>query len=280
MKEEGHYREWGSIELLSPFAALILTAVILPLLVAVKTCFQSDEISGEMGLTFLFRDPLFRGALMRTISFACVLTISQVLLALTISALIYRRVSIGPLIGLLSIPAAISPPVAALIWRVIMDPTNGMFSTFVGQHRWADWTNSSFLALLVVAAVDTWQWLPMLVLLNVLLMLKVDRRVIEMALLDGAHEVRVLLQIVVRPILPAVILMTAFRFADLVRFFDIPFVMTRGGPGSATEFVGIYAYRYSMEFFRSEIGAAAGLALLACSTIAGLAARPWIQKLS
>jgi len=278
MKDERIYGDWKSVQLLFPFATLVLLAVILPLIVAIRTGFQADEATGEIGFLFLFRDPLFRGALARTISFASVLTIIQIALALAVACCVYRRTSISVLIGLLSIPAAISPPVVALVWRVMLDPANGMFSAFVVQNRWADWTNSSYLALLVVAIVDTWQWLPMLVLLSVLLMVRVDSRLIEMAMLDGGRRINVLFRIVVRPTLPTVTLMAAFRFADLTRFFDIPFVMTRGGPGSATEFVGIYAYRYSMEFFRAEVGAAAGIVLLSSSILAGVIARPWIQN--
>ncbi len=185
------------------------------------------------------------------------------------------RLPLSVFVGGLSIPACIAPPAAALLWRLLLDPSNGVAVWWIPPSF--DWTRYPLAAQLLVAMADTWQWMPTLALLIGLWLSRIDARLNAMALLDGAGRWRLAWRIRLRPMLPFIGLLSAFRFADLIRIFDIPFVLTAGGPGSATEFISIYSYRYSLEFLRPVIGTAAGLVafLLAMVPTVGVLLFSW-----
>ncbi len=251
--------DWLSAALLGPFIVLVVFAFLLPLLGAVRSALEVDAVTSRAGYLVLIEDPVFRAAVWRTVMFALVVTGVQVGLANFAAAFLARRLPLPALVAGLSVPASISPPVAALMWRLLLEPTNGALAHWLPRQQLLDWTLSPLAAQALVAFVDTWQWLPLLTLVVALWMSRVDDRLLAMAFLDGAPAYLRAWRVIVRPMLPLIGLMAAFRFADLVRLFDIPFVLTRGGPGSATEFLAIYSYRYSLEFFRPAVGTAAGL---------------------
>ncbi len=255
------------LALFMPFALLVTFAFILPLLAAVRNSLGIDASTGENGYAILFKDQLFRSAVYRTIRFALILTPIQVSIACLTAGFLIRRLPLSAFVGGLAIPASIAPPAAALIWRLLFDPSNGLAARWVSNHPSLDWTQSSLAAQMLVASVDTWQWLPILILMIGLWLARVDTRLIAMASLDGAGWRRLTWRISLRPMLPFVGLLAAFRFADLIRVFDIPFVLTAGGPGSATEFISIYSYRYSLEFLRPVVGTAAGLVAFAIALL-------------
>jgi multiple sugar transport system permease protein len=250
---------WQSGALFAPFALLVTFAFLFPVAAAVRTSLGTDPASGEGGFAVLVRDPLFRSAVYRTIRFSLIVVPVQLCLACLAAGFLVKHLPLSVFVGALSIPASVAPPAAALLWRLLLDPSNGLASNWVLDHPSLDWTRSPFAAQLVVATVDTWQWLPMLALVIGLWLSRVDARLIAMASLDGAAWWRRAWRVSLRPMLPFIGLLAAFRFADMIRIFDIPFVLTAGGPGSATEFISIYSYRYSLEFFRPIVGTAAGL---------------------
>jgi multiple sugar transport system permease protein len=251
--------DWRAAALFGPFATLVLFAFALPLAAAIRSSFQIDEFMGRAGYAVLFEDALFRSAVYRTVRFALLLTPIQVALAWLAAGFLVRRMPLSVFVGGLSVPASVSPPAAALLWRLLLDPSNGMAAELVSWHPSIDWTQSPVAAQVFVALIDTWQWLPILTLLFGLWLYRLDNRLVAMASLDGSGQWRLAWRIILRPMLPFVWILAAFRFADLIRVFDIPFVLTGGGPGSVTEFISIYSYRYSLEFFRPVIGTAAGV---------------------
>ena len=119
--------------------------------------------------------------------------------------------------------------------------------------------------------VDVWQWTPFVILVFHAGMLAIPDEQFEAARIDGAGRLRILSSIVIPALVPQVLLVLLFRTIDAYRIFDTVFVLTRGGPGTATETIGLYTYRTGFSYF--EMGYAMALSvfiLVTVSIIAGI----------
>jgi multiple sugar transport system permease protein len=97
--------------------------------------------------------------------------------------------------------------------------------------------------------VDIWQWTPFVILILHAGMLGIPEDQFEAARIDGAGRVRILRSVVLPAIAPQILLVLLFRTMDTYRIFDTVYVLTRGGPGGATETIGLYTYQTGFSFF-------------------------------
>jgi multiple sugar transport system permease protein len=142
--------------------------------------------------------------------------------------------------------------ITSLLWRYLLDPQFGLISQMMslfGHHGGIDWLGSSNLALPAVMLVDVWQWTPFVVLVLHAGMLSIPQEHFEAAQVDGAGRLQTLRRIVLPALLPQVLLVLLFRTMDTYRVFDTVFVLTKGGPGTATNTIGLYTYRTGFSFF-------------------------------
>jgi multiple sugar transport system permease protein len=164
---------------------------------------------------------------------------------------------------LILIPMMIAPVLVGYIWRLLFQvqtgPLNYMLQTLLGIGPF-EWTSSTSLALASVILVDIWQWTPFvtMVLLAGLSSLSLD--LLEAAQVDGASGWQRLRHIILPLSRNVIAVVLLIRFLDAFREFDKIFVLTQGGPGTATEVASYYAYLSGFKFFR--IGYAAAMSLL------------------
>jgi multiple sugar transport system permease protein len=95
-----------------------------------------------------------------------------------------------------------------------------------------------------------------------------DREQLDAAAIDGASSWRSFVEIILPAIRPVMMIAILIRGLDLIRMFDIVWQLTRGGPGSLTETISIYAYiRGFQEFDTSYIAAVVVLLMILFSAI-------------
>jgi len=114
--------------------------------------------------------------------------------------------------------------------------------------------------------VDIWQWTPFVILVLHAGMLSIPIEQFEAATMDGAGQLRLAWNIVLPAIMPQVLLVLLFRTMDTYRLFDTVFVLTRGGPGDATETIGLYTYRTGFSY--TQMGYAMALSIMILVTVA------------
>src|ERR1700716_2313320 len=171
-----------------------------------------------------------------------------------------KMAAIGLLRTLLIVPVLISPVGMGLPFRYILAPTYGLL-TYLLQSAGiptADWMASTTWALPAVILVDVWQWTPFVTLILLSGMQSVSVEVTEAAELDGLTEWQKLWRIVMPLIRPVAMVVVLIRLIDSIRVFDLIFVLTRGGPGTATEVLSVYSYVTG--FTEGDMGTAAALA--------------------
>ncbi|MCP4380887.1 MAG: sugar ABC transporter permease [Hyphomicrobiales bacterium] len=113
-------------------------------------------------------------------------------------------------------------------------------------------------ALFSIILVDVWQWTPFCFLVFLAAMQSVPDELYEAAIVDGASEVRVLAEVILPILTPTIIIVLLLRMAEALKLFDIPFALTGGGPGIATQSYSFLAYRTGLRFF--DLGYASAMA--------------------
>jgi len=161
----------------------------------------------------------------------------------------------------LVVPMMITPIVAALCWKLLLDPDHGVVNYWIGSH--IVWLGRPDTALLSVMVVNLWQNAPYVAVLLLAGLRSLPSEPVEAASIDGASRWQVFWHVtlpLLRPyILVALLLRTIFEF----RAFDNIYVMTSGGPANATMTLSMFTYLASFVRFDLSLGAAASWLMLA-----------------
>jgi multiple sugar transport system permease protein len=169
----------------------------------------------------------------------------QFLLGLPIAYILRKTFGNSSLVmTALLIPILIPKVAVGYIWLLIYHPFLGIANYFLGLLSITplSWTASRFLALPSVIIVDLWQWLPFMILIALAGMETVPETCEEAAALDGANEFQKFFYVFVPLVMPIYLIGLLFRLIEALRTFNLIYVMTHGGPGTATETVDIYTY--------------------------------------
>jgi ABC-type sugar transport system permease subunit len=145
------------------------------------------------------------------------------------------------------LPWTVPTIVAALIWRFMFESySTASFDWFV--HPLAAWVP--------IVAADVWKTTPFVAILLLAGLQTIDPAIDEAARIDGAGPLRRFVTITLPLLGPALLVSTVFRALDALRLFDLVYVMTGGGPGTATEPLSLYAFVALMQRLRFGYGAA------------------------
>ena len=174
----------------------------------------------------------------------------------------------GLLTTLLVMPMMVTPVVVGLGWKFILDYNFGIFNyvrTVLGLQPVAVLSSSRW-ALLTMTLVDTWQWTPFIFLVLLAGLRSLPHEPYEAAIVDGAGPWHIFSRITVPLLKPVLVVALVMRMAGAAKVFDHIFVLTGGGPGTATEVVSLHLYRKAFQSY--EMGYASAVALLLTLLIA------------
>ena len=282
----------GAFWFVAPAMIVLLVVGIIPLLFALWTSFQQFilpkvHLKGAfLGIWPIFDAPFvwlsnyrdllfdesFRNALGRSFLFLIINLPIQVALGLTIALLLHRpghewlknvtRVA-------LVIPMATTFAVVGLIGRLLFNGDfgiNNYFWNLAFGHK-MEWLADPNLAFISISIMDCWQWTPFcaLVLYSSLTMVPVE--IEEAAKLETDKWWHVLRKVQLPFLLPGLTAILILRTADILKMFDVVFIMTRGGPGAATELISIYIQRIGFRSFEQGMASAEAIVLLVITII-------------
>ena len=115
--------------------------------------------------------------------------------------------------------------------------------------------------------IDTWQWAPFVALILLAGLQTLPPDVFEAAAIDGARGWALLRRVTLPLLAPSIITAATLRSVDLLRFFDIIYITTQGGPGDASQTLNIYAFKQGFVFF--DIGYASALMVTLTAIVIG-----------
>jgi multiple sugar transport system permease protein len=215
-------------------------------------------------------DQLFRDGLANTALFA-VLAVSAELVLGFFLALFTSRVVRGRLFYRTAflLPVLIPGIVIGAIWKLAYNPDFGVLNQLLGLAGLPgrDWLGEKTLAFASVVAVDVWHWTPFVFLLLLAALESLPQDVYEAARIDGANAWQELRHVTLPLMWPAIAVTAVFRLIVSFKVFDEVYLLTGGGPGTATEVVSFTIYRRFFTEDRIGYGAAMSVVVLLLLTL-------------
>ena len=213
----------------------------------VENLFRPDigKWVGLRNFKYLLTDDTFWKSIRLTLVWClCVVSIQMVLGFMFAMMLDTRARVVGVLRTLIVIPVFISPIAMGLTWQFMFEPVTGVINYFLELLGLpgGTWHTSTDTALMAVMIADIWQWTPFVTLILLAGMQGISPEVIEAARLDRVRGWKYITKIVIPLIWPVVMVVLLLRLVDSIRIFDLVFVITRGGPGTATLVASVYDY--------------------------------------
>ena len=205
-------------------------------------------------------DARFLAAAAHTAFFAAVSVALELALGLGLALALHRPFrgrGVARTVALL--PWALPTVVAALVWRFLFDgpaaPAN-LVATGLGADAPFAWLADAWLAWIPIVLADVWKTTPFVALLLLAGLQSIDPELYEAARVDGASRWQRFLHVTLPLLRPALLVAVLFRALDAFRVFDLIFVLTNGGPGTATEPLALYAFKVLLRDLRFGYGSA------------------------
>ncbi len=221
-------------------------------------------------------DPLLWQALYHNLIWVLLGTITPIVIALLLGVLLWGRQVWGRTLfrTVYFVPVVLSEVVVAIVWNWIYHPLFGALNSTLKAigleslaRGWLGDPNSALLALLVTAI---WSYYGFCFVVIMAGLQNVNMELIEAATLDGANSWQRFRFVVIPELRHVLTMITAYTLIGGFNVFGIVFVMTKGGPGTATQVIATYTYRKAFQESEMGYGAALSMVMTVLSLIAAL----------
>ncbi len=280
-----------------PALVMLLFIVIFPLLASIYLSltkwspltgggtrwFQAYQFWGWLSNYWnIIRDPDFLMALFRTFIIVIVVVPVEFFIGLVL-AFLFRENFPGKKIfhSILLMPMMIVPAVAGFIFYMIFQgqgPINAVLSKVFFHDVSILWLQGNISAMIAIMIADIWQWSPFmfLILLSGIMALPEDQ--INAALILGASGWQRFRMVILPLLKPVIVISLIFRGMEAVKIFDSIWLMTAGGPGTATESISVYMYKHGFKYLQWSWVAAGGVIVLIIITLISMQALKPIKE--
>lgn len=258
---------------LGPVLALVVFAGLIPSLIMLWLSFTdfSFNLPGHDGSFIGFAhyiraiadDERFHSSLIVQFVFVAVTVPLEFALGLACSLILWRSNAIARYaLPIIVIPLILAPVTVGMIWRLLLHGDYGPVGYYVSRLPFGPQSvlgspTSAFCALVLI---DVWQWTPFFAVVLLTAMRALPAAPHRAALIDGASPWVVFTTVTLPLLRPAATVAILIRGIDSFKEFDKIFVLTRGGPASATELVSMYVWTVS--FDHGDLGYGSALTVL------------------
>jgi ABC-type sugar transport system permease subunit len=221
----------------------------------------------------LFHDPVFWTTIWHTAVFFVATFAAQVVLGMLFAVLLHSKVRLAVLYKIVVfVPVVLAPATMAPVFREIYAP-NGQVNQLlhlVGLGFVAHpWLAQPGTALVGIISFAIWQSTGVAFILYFAAMSQIDTEVLEAARIDGVGNVRIISSIIWPSVRGTTVALAILSAIGALKTFDIPYLVTAGGPAYATEFLGTFIYRVSVP--QSDVGYGAALSIMLLVLAVGMA---------
>lgn len=261
-----------AFSLLGPVLVLYLLFFIFPFLFStILSVADWDMISKQITFVGLenYIEIIKDSALLQVLKNTCIYTMALVVGSLTLGlslAMLISKLSSKKLKSLyrsvLFFPSITSLAVMGIVWKIIMDPSNGMLNAFIGFFGAApvNWLFDSKWAMVSVIIVGIWNMLGYSIVIFTAALNEVNASLYESIDADGGGSVTKFIHVTIPQISPTLFFMFITSIIHSFKAFESVIVMTRGGPFNATNVIGYKIWQEGFQFFDS--GKANALSIL------------------
>lgn len=221
--------------------------------------------AGLDNFTKLFRDPIFYTALKNTVIFLLMTLPALVIFSLLLAVLLNQKLRFRNAVRTISIiPYVLIPAVVGIIWNWLYDNNFGILNYYlklIGLSP-VEWLTNEKYALLSVAIVTVWSYLGYNMILYLAGLQDISKELYEASMIDGANKFQMFTKITVPLLKPITSMVITLTLVNTIQVFDQIFVMTNGGPGTATLTLVQYLYGTAFQNYNLGYGSALGVAIL------------------
>lgn len=267
---ELRFEHWALV----PLLLFLIVLVAYPLFDLVRMAFSTStptsggfrwSFSGFENLRTMLSDSLFGAALRNVFLFVLASTAIELVLGTVLALLVERaRWLSGVARNVLIWPAIVTPVAISATWWLILNPQFGLVNhlfALVGLPP-QTWLASPKWALPTLVVVDVWHWTPVVFLLVLAGLAGIDRTLYEAARVDGASGWRVFRSITLPLLAPTLFGAAMVRCVLGFKVFDEVYLLTSGGPGTATEIISSDIQRVFFQQFDMGYGSFLGLVVV------------------
>ena len=246
---------------LLPGLIVLLGILIFPIVFTVRLSLSSwdiivpglDWIGIDNYIRLFTDDSRYWEALVRLIFFSSVTVFLQYVIGFTLAHLVWKEVILKRFLRVLFlIPMMTTPVIMTVIWRTIfhesLGPVNDILSNF--GVTFIPWLTDESWGKLSVIIVEVWQWTPFMFLLLLAGLLSLPKEPYLAAAIDGAGPVRTFFYVTFPLMAPISIGAIIIRVIEASKILDTVYVLTSGGPGTATETSSFYIYIKGLREFQ------------------------------
>jgi multiple sugar transport system permease protein len=220
--------------------------------------FSIDALTGA-NYRAVFTSPEWWQALRFTAVYTLVTVVVELVLG-TLAALVLERLGItrGWMLALLLVPWSLVTIVSAQLWRYVYDATYGVATWLLDSVTGTPplILGEPVSATTAVMVADIWKTTPFVAILVLAGLVMISDDLYEAAEIDGASSWQTFWRIVVPQLAPTLTVAVLFRVLQAFGVFDLPFVLTQGGPGTSTQSLAIMGYRVLFQDLNVGPGAA------------------------
>lgn len=254
---------------LLPALLTLVAIIIFPLIFTVRVSFSSWDVY-QAGLDYIggrnylrvFADARFWESLVRLCAMSAVTVTLQYVIGFALALAVWKQMAGGRIFRVLFlVPMMTTPVVMSVIWRTMFHESLGpindiLLSLGMGPVPWLSSATGSFVSVVVV---EIWQWTPFMFLLLFAGLVSLPREPYLAASIDGAGPIRTFWQVTFPLMAPISIGAVIIRLIEASKIMDTVYVLTSGGPGTATETPSYYIYIRGLRDF--QVGYSAALSL-------------------
>jgi multiple sugar transport system permease protein len=252
--------------LMVPVVSYILVISIFPLLFSLYMMLsrwapgsEGIEFVGLVNFKAIVKDARFWHSLWLSIVYVAILLALELAIG-TLLAMVLQREIKGKTFFRVSfmLPMLLSPVALSYIWKMIFDFNRGPANHFLSLLglKPVEWLSGKQSALLSLVIADVWQWTPFMILTILAAFEALPEELFEAAVVDGGSSFKIFQKITLPVALPVIVTIVLLRTIDAFKVFDTIFILTGGGPGTATELLNFLIYLKGFRAFDLGIGTA------------------------
>jgi len=257
---------------LSPSWLLLLGIVLIPLALGLWISLRNgsllsatSEFVGLKNYTKLLTSSLFWDSVKVTVLISVLSLAIQLPLGFLLAVVINRELT-GTRVfrSSLLMPLLLTPVAVGLMWRLMLNVDNGVIDGVLQQLGLpaVDWLGDRTWAVVSVVLVDSWQNTPFVMLLMLAGLQSLPAGPLEAARVDGASTLQTYRHVILPLLAPVGLVVVMIRVIESVKLFDIIYILTSGGPGTATQNVSLLDYRLGFTFLQTSQAAALGVIIV------------------
>ncbi len=267
--------------LTAPGLAALLLVILFPLFFALFTSFYDytllhpthDDFVGLENYRETFEEEYLGSSLWVTVKFVVASVVIEFVIGFAVALALNSITRFKNIYYLILLaPLLINPVVVGLTWRMLLHAELGIVNYLLGLVGIGavNWLGSAGVAFWTVVLVDIWHQVSFMAILLLAGLSALPREPYEAARMDGASALRSFIHITLPLMRPVIMVALLLRLIFAIKTFDIIFIMTKGGPGTATDLISYFIYRAA--FFGLDIGRASAMSVALLAVVMALTA--------